>query len=114
EANILPGRFDPESAARVAAIVFHLLEASEFQPGRAAGLFGQESAADVGGDEALEMIAELGVEPVFDMAFPDETLPQVHSEPPPADSRIKPMASERRSQFAVSVSSCLRPLAVSL
>ena len=113
-ANILRDFFEPARAARVAADLLDLIEAAELQPGAAAGFVVAEALREAVRDQAIEVIAELGVELVLESIPPEQPCEPVHDPSLSDVLRIAPTACVRRRQLCASAAMCARPFAVSL
>src|SRR6266576_3318571 len=101
------GRRCGTDPAGLAALLLEAFEAAKFEGGTAAGFAGGQAGSDVVRDLLLEVELRLGVEAPFGQAFCQRRRNQRIGQPLySAVRRIKATASERRSQFETSVSSC--------
>ena len=96
----------------VAARVLHLVQAAELEPRQPPRLALVEAAGGVIGGEAIEMVAQLGVELALVPIARAPAPPRAHSAPPSTVLRICRIASASRAQFAVSSFNCARPVVV--
>ncbi len=103
----------PSSATGIAAGVFDRLGPAEFRARAPARVRFGETLGDVVGDQAVEMEPELGIQFVFEPPAAAQALPPGHEAPPPsAARRMSRIATESRSQFAVSDLRYARPFGV--
>ena len=99
--------------AGVADLFFDALEAAEFESCTAASFFWGDSCGYVIGDLAFEMEEELLIEFLLRVRFLEKAANAAHHFESSSARKIRPTASQRRSQLSTSAAICLRPFLVS-
>ena len=111
--QVLAEVLEEARAARVPALLLHLLEAPELDPRAAAGLGLAEAGPHVVGRLALEVVAQLRVELGLEATAAEEAAQEAHHAPPSRVARMRPTASESRRHSSSSTPRRVRPFPVS-